>query len=281
MGQVEAESSSHTQLLSLPLRLALVLIGALLLALYLAQFHGMTVKHGDIIDGTRSAAAIALNSSSDALHCAITSPSPIGSPPAGHVQIVTTVSDERLYTREGQTHLSAAGLDQSRLAPLTASFQASLFANQHPRDCSSREYVVFGGWGAGLGSEVHVAGQMLLCAWSLDRVFLWAEGAGGQFTVGPKDVRDPSGGSSVSSVGVTCEGGAEGMACLFLPPSNCTLADAKARPSYAPDSWRRACGDSWNAEPFLRRKRAVAEELEKRGLHTPAVRKGRAQEEGA
>lgn len=96
---------------------------------------------------------------------------------------------DSLYTTAGQSHLAVMRLDRSRLAPLTTTFQELLYTHQHPSNCAQQDYLVFSGWGAGLGSEVHVGGHHLLCALKLGRVFLWADGAGAAFTEGPMGLK--------------------------------------------------------------------------------------------
>jgi hypothetical protein len=177
--------------------------------------------------------------------------------------------EQRLYTQHGQSHLAADALNPDRLAPYTAEFQKSLYDSQHPASCSSADFVLFGGWGAGLGSEVHVGGQMLLCAWSLGRVFLWSGNVGRQFVHGPLGLNDTSGMSPFSSVGVTCEEGMHTMECLFRRPSNCTLEDARARPGFALFGSDKVCGRATTAVQWMPAELRAA--LAQQGLHTPEV----------
>lgn len=155
-------------------------------------------------------------------------------------------SDARLYTPAGQSHLAASSLDAAGLAPLTQAFQASLWASQHPTDCSKRDYVVFGGWNGGLGSDVHVSGSFLLCAWAAGRVFVWSDIMGEQFTEDDKAPGAVAGGGPPKVVppgfeagNAPCPPGKLGFRCLFQSPSNCTMADARARTgdSNAMGSW--------------------------------------------
>lgn len=166
-------------------------------------------------------------------------PPPIPAPSAGPT--LRPFSDPsspeaRLYTPEGQSHLAASALDPSGLAPFTQEFQAILWASQHPTDCSKRDYVVFGGWNGGLGSDVHVSGSMLLCAWRLGRVFIWSDIMGEQFTNDEAAPAPPGDGKWKSEVpqgyeagAAPCPPGPAGFACLFQRPTNCTMDDVRKR----------------------------------------------------
>lgn len=174
-----------------------------------------------------------------------------------------------IYSAAGQSHLAAAGLDPRGLAPLSVAFQAFLHEHQHPASCADRDFLVFPGWGAGLGSEVHVAGHHLLCAQKLGLVFLWSDSAGSSFTEGPANLDDKSGGTPFSSVNVSCDG-AVGMTCLFRPPSNCSLADARGRPAPPSDALS-LCMNADDVDALL--PAWVVAQLKAAGLATPAVRK--------
>ena len=104
----------------------------------------------------------------------------------------------------------------SSLAPLTARVQRFIFEAQHPPSCEGRRFIVSRANEhptTGLGSHIHVATVHLAVALKIGAVMVWSEDAASAYTDADTCGRGP---------------GASNLECFFLPPSNCTLAHARA-----------------------------------------------------
>ena len=105
----------------------------------------------------------------------------------------------------------APGAQPGVALPGTAYAQRVLYQHQHPASCSGLRFIAYSPCYHGIGSTIHIMGQMLSHALRLNRVLMIEE-----------NPEHPYYDSEY------CPPGTSGHDCYFEPVSNCTWADVAA-----------------------------------------------------